>query len=520
MSPRTLAPNPPLPRTGAWNSTLRPEGRLKHLICWMVYELTADLPALPVELTRERRKRMSYQSILWEKALSTGVPYRAVVRECVRRILAVYPVPLRGVDRGAFQARGDHTRHVCSRNDEAGRTQARYMKGSPPVHQAASTPPARMPRHLAFSGRGRGRYLLRALCAVIPLWIAEAVYAQAPAALVISSTRVCDNCSIRGVRVATIEHGPDHLGYSDRVRAYAAQDGHFFVVDPLTFPAQVIVTDAAGRFLRTLGRFGHGPGEFQQPAVALAHTADSVAVYDLLGRSISVFDRRLQFVRRYIVAQVGITAFAAVLFPDGHLVKNALLMTRESIGYPLHVIDATGAPVRSFGKEVRSSTPASAPSDARLLAVRDDTTFWAAHAYRYEIELWSRTGRRLGSLLRDAPWFPPYQEGSMLHLPRPYIQGVFQDAVGLLWVHIAVPDPRRPAMPRIENNAAAGAARSNATYNTIIEVIDPAAGTLLATARFQQFFHLAIQPGLLVMNVEDADGFESRLHVWRLQLVR
>jgi hypothetical protein len=80
--------------------------------------------------------------------------------------------------------------------------------------------------------------------------------------------------------------------------------------------------DNSGRHLRSAGRLGDGPGEFQSAVLIGAFGADSLLIWDLQLRRASVFDRSGTFVRSFVPASGGDLTqpvLAGVLF-DGMLI--------------------------------------------------------------------------------------------------------------------------------------------------------------------------------------------------------
>ncbi len=116
------------------------------------------------------------------------------------------------------------------------------------------------------------------------------------------------------------------------IEAAARQsDGDIVVVDL----REVRLYDRDGTYLRTLGRAGSGPGEFQNPTQLLVTAADSVLVWDNALYRVSRFDSAGAFVGAQSVDR-GWTAKAidpplypgsAELLPDGQLVVRLVEKT-------------------------------------------------------------------------------------------------------------------------------------------------------------------------------------------------
>lgn len=76
-------------------------------------------------------------------------------------------------------------------------------------------------------------------------------------------------------------------------------DGRIFVADMATLSVRLF--DQQGRFLQAWGRGGQGPGEFMLPLAAVhPYRGDSVAVVEMGGRQISIFDANGDFGRRIV----------------------------------------------------------------------------------------------------------------------------------------------------------------------------------------------------------------------------
>lgn len=315
-------------------------------------------------------------------------------------------------------------------------------------------------------------------------------------------------------RVATLVQGPDNIGFSDRAIGQSSVSGNrYYVVDPLSFPEQVIVLDRMGRYQQRIGGRGDGPGEFIGELNVIGEHADSLLVYNPSRRSVSVFDPALRFVRRY-------TTFVALgssaILEDGRIVTNAFPPTAEAIGFPVHVLDATGRRIHSFGKTPRSYTPDTHFGDTRVIARGPTESVWVAHKYRYVIEHWTLSGQLRQSFVRRVDWFPPYQEGTVINFPRAEITKIAQDSEGLLWIQMLVPDPQAPAVPIVNDRLRMDRASRETLYDTIVEVLDPANGLIIASSRHDGIFRGTMRPDM-VMGFEETPSFEGLLTVWQMR---
>jgi hypothetical protein len=81
--------------------------------------------------------------------------------------------------------------------------------------------------------------------------------------------------------------------------AWKTDDGKIIVAD--RGQTSLMFYDEHGAFLRRIGRQGAGPGEMRYMGYAFPYRGDSVAVHDLGGRSISIFDGDGNFARQLMV---------------------------------------------------------------------------------------------------------------------------------------------------------------------------------------------------------------------------
>jgi len=101
--------------------------------------------------------------------------------------------------------------------------------------------------------------------------------------------------------------------------AIRAANGHIFVADG--GGADVREFGGDGAWLRTLGRRGGGPGEFNLPAAIWALPGDSRLVADWIARRMSVFDQAGEFVRDFALS-TNARAFIIGRFADGMLLSR------------------------------------------------------------------------------------------------------------------------------------------------------------------------------------------------------
>lgn len=333
---------------------------------------------------------------------------------------------------------------------------------------------------------------------------------------VIPSTPTCPACKVVLEPVVTLGRSGDPA--LTRLTRVTVDSRGRFLAAPTYNRGEIAMYDSGGRFVRRFGRPGQGPGEFAGPIHMLRVGP---------GDSIHAFEGP-----RHTVVAPGLTAFGSVrllqvhpndlaFLADGRMVAHRMSMGRGGVGQPLHVIGDGGRIARSFGG-TQKWDPARLYLGVRNVAPASGNRLWSAHAGSYRVELWGPDGSNPLAVVRNASWFRPWAHEvrrSAEGLERPRVVDVAEDRQGRLWVSILVRDPKhRPAsgtgeVPLTEIDP-------NTEFDTILEVLDPRSGRLLAHTRFEQSISEFIgDRSMVITRREDADG-NIVVDVWRVRLSR
>lgn len=332
----------------------------------------------------------------------------------------------------------------------------------------------------------------------------------------------CPDCRITFTRFATLG---DSVGFGmvgENGWVWRSPSGEFFVTSTEAQPGAALVFDRDGLYMRRVGRPGQGPGEFVSPRVFYSR-----------GDSLRVFDRGRP--RVTLIHPGGVETkslpFAphqAIWLGEGLHLYSTVPRTPALIGRPFHVFDETrGAILRSFGGNPDGRyDPGRDYYNVRFsIAPSEGGEFWAAPLNRYEIERWTSQGERVIRIIREAPWFVPWTElGGMPRevRPVPNFVGVREDAAGLLWAFHRIADrewaPQPPAEVR-GNHARTSMLQHETLYDTVIEVIDPRAGVVLARAVRPEHI-LSIAGTNVFYTYEEIGPGHPRYVLWRVALER
>lgn len=333
----------------------------------------------------------------------------------------------------------------------------------------------------------------------------------------ISDRPSCRRCEIQRIPLPALgDEAGEGIIESELSRVVQDSRGRLYLAGP--YATRILMFDTQGRFLRTLGRPGHGPGEFAGIGSVRIGPADSLFVFDNPQSRLSVLAPDGEFVRSLsLPIAPAVTNFVA---PDGRFIIGRTYGIRELGPHPLHLFDRQGTRLRSFGNLSADSRPSEPVLLGRTLAPGRGSTIWSGHSAEYVID---RLDLRDGSadliVRRQARWFPPRpslprSDGR----PEPGVIGVQEDESGRLWVLLSIPDAEWRKAYRA---APPGEPHGTITdfqgfHDTRIEVLDLDRGALIASLNIPEFVEGFSGPGEIGA-VLISDGV-PRFHRWRLTL--
>lgn len=334
----------------------------------------------------------------------------------------------------------------------------------------------------------------------------------------IADQPACPRCGIALTRVAVLGRPGDPVGVGSSASVVLDSRGRYYA-GPNDVDGLVNVYAATGRFLRTLGRPGRGPGELFRVSALAMSPGDSLHVFDFGNLRQTVFTPEGRVAR---TAHVPGTVYTAIPRPNGEIIAQFHVPSRPLAGYTVHRLDRNGRFLRSFAELRGGYRPSDWTASFRPLAAAVDGSVWVAYPNRYEVELWSGDGRLRRTLVRDASWFRPWSAASnrdpRRQRPQPGVVGIRQDAAGRLWVSMRIADPRwAPAPRRAGEEGRILPAEADRLFDTLFEVIDPASGRVITRARNPGTPLAFITNDLVYRLVERADGSVGA-EVLRVQL--
>ena len=261
-----------------------------------------------------------------------------------------------------------------------------------------------------------------AACATRSAWAQDTVS--------VSGDVSCGHCVVTLDTVAVIGglDGPGFHVITHLSRVAVDSRGRIVVVAP-QFP-ELSVFDSTGAFIRTVGRGGEGPGEYQF-ITHLAAGFGYIHVFDHLGRTLMDHDFSVVRVDRFPGTTTG--GFVA---DANRVVFAADVPTQAMVGHTLHVLSSSGD-MTSAGGHDRLYT---SWTSERLSAVTGNAEIaLVLHKYPNRITRWDLVSDPVVSKVfeRATAEFDKHDQELW---PQSYNRAAMLDANGL-WVLWSAPDP-------------------------------------------------------------------------------
>lgn len=321
----------------------------------------------------------------------------------------------------------------------------------------------------------------------------------------IGDTPTCSTCTAELVPVVQLGSLDDPAGFAPVIQLAKNSDS-LYVVSSTTFDGELFVYGEDGQFLRTVGRRGEGPGEFRRTQLVAFDSQDSLHAIEAGGPRHSVFAPDLSFVRTVEMQ----TRTLGMRIEDSGTVFAVAPKQSGDLSFALQVLLPDGSPLHAFDPIDPEASGQAAMG--RNITVDTHGQRWSVGMAEYRLKQWDEDGRLVRVLEASRDWIPETIPMRLERDQRPpaQITGLEADGDGLLWVFAAVPDANwAPPEP--------GTRPSPATmYDTLVEVLDPTTGNLLARSTFDQLV-LPFGRGSAYSMLEESSG-DLRVQVWEMRV--
>ncbi len=312
--------------------------------------------------------------------------------------------------------------------------------------------------------------------------------ARVPATHPLLADSKCGGCRIVAETLAVLGQEADTIAINEGATPVADSRGRFYLLEK--GGSSILVFGPDGRFIRSFGRAGAGPGEFRYISEIHVSTADTLLVIG--GGVLHVIAPDYSHVRQAPLQQGGDATFFNTILGDGRIL-------RMSGPDAFHLLDKNGVVSPEVALRGADTTKCAECGLRTFREALEPGTVWSAPQNSYRIDRHNLSGELLQGFTRRINWFPDWvspKEGQqfdiMTELTRPRMFGVRQDSAGLIWTHVLmVDDPTRlpindmmSAMQQGGDNVdGARKIMSDLMSNfvTMVEVIDPVTREVLAT---------------------------------------
>lgn len=321
----------------------------------------------------------------------------------------------------------------------------------------------------------------------------------------IGESPTCRSCQAELLPVVQLGSLDDPAGFAPVIQI-ARNSNDEYVVSSGTFDGELFVYGKNGEFLRTVGRRGEGPGEFRRLQLLDFDAQDSLHAIEASGPRHSVFGPDFSFVR---TVPMQARTMAMRIEDSGAVFAAAPTMTEDG-SYALQRISPDGTRLAAFDPmDPEARGPAAM---GRNITIDPAGRRWSMGMADYDLKEWAEDGQLIRILEAHRDWI---SESIPMRLERDQpppgqISGLEADEAGLLWVFAAVPDADW-APPAPQTRPFPGT-----MYDTVVEVVDPTDGSLLARSSFDDLV-IPFATGAAYSMVEEASG-DLRVQIWRLKV--
>ncbi len=193
--------------------------------------------------------------------------------------------------------------------------------------------------------------------------------------------------------------GPEEYMFS-RIRSVAVDDEErIYILD--TTEAHVKVFDKNGKYIRTIGRKGQGPGELQSPLFVYITSQNELVVEDFASR-LAFFSLEGEFKRNLLTTKIG--ALRIDIDSEGNLVAVVIVREQENPRYEIRKFDSELNYLHSLGSSpLPSATPGSynpfIPIIQREINCNDQIV--VGYPEKYEIKIYDKSGTMIRKIMKE-----------------------------------------------------------------------------------------------------------------------
>ncbi len=341
-----------------------------------------------------------------------------------------------------------------------------------------------------------------------------------PGATVVGNEPTCLDCEIDIELVSDLAEAKDKDVITGDLRSLLTTSQGVIITSIV--PGPPLLFGINGRLIRSITATDSSDS-FVNPSLMRYMPGDSVLVLDEFAKRIAVLSPALKPVRFIPVA---VPVVDMLMMPNGDLLLVSPKTVGDSINPFMRISGQTGESMPALATWFRLPPNADAAFTNRVLALaRDGEHFWSAHTLRYAIEKRKLNGELVQLLEREVSWFPPAESMAPVSPaggPTSRVAGIWEDARGLLWVHTITADRRWPqaigTLQGVDGKSRHFVEFRDLYSDSRIEIIDPVAGGLVATGKFDAELPM-FSPGPFISRVINGPSGWLVGEVWAVRCV-
>lgn len=317
----------------------------------------------------------------------------------------------------------------------------------------------------------------------------------------------CRDCRIVARFIARIGAPGDPVLVTPASRAVRLSSGSY-IVAPLSSGSDVAIYAANGRFKRSVGRAGSGPGEWSRSLGPLIGGLRGGALLVDRGNGRAIVIDSLGGMRPLLVPPA--EYFSGLVLSGDRIVVNAVFRDPRHFGSALHEVAETSRVIRSMDRLESTAPRELHDATLRTLAPARGGGFWAANTLRYRLTLWDAAGVARQILARNIAARANPDGTSNFG-----VASIAEDRQRRLWLAMTL-RPRSNA-PASQREGSISNFRRGVT--SVIDVIDLSRGAVLFSQAYPHAPYMLLGDGFACRYLEDQEG-NAYLEVVRLELVR
>lgn len=217
---------------------------------------------------------------------------------------------------------------------------------------------------------------------------------------------ICDGCQLRLAEVVRLGDAEGEGIIAGDFPQVVWSDFGYLVFRRGGSRVQLFSND--GRFVRSIGRSGEGPGEFSGTITGVQAIDGRILISDGRKRAFIEFDERGGHMGSI---DYGFRSGDFVSVGFDRVVMFSMDRSPDLVGYPLHLVDVSAMGTRTapvhFGTENANAWSARVPLAGFVIgSVIGGPTLWWGSGGSPAIQQWSVDGEHLQTIDGELPWFP------------------------------------------------------------------------------------------------------------------